>query len=216
MNKKTLAVVLCVVATFAGTLTLNTFPPTRGQASAGDQPPPDVKRGTREDPLPASAPDYVLYRQFFRHHSALKERAAEVERQGRSGQALRSYYKNKVGLEDRQANALDDVAAECDREVTRLDAEAKQIIDAARARYPNGVVPAGQSIPPAPPELRKMQVERNMIVMRACQQLREKLGAHGFQQVDDYLKLNFARNLQPSQLRSPQPIPSAELPGSSR
>ena len=75
---------------------------------------------------------------------ALKERAKEVEAQGRSGKALRSHYKDKVGLNDKQSHVLDEIAADCDREVAEMDARAKVIIDDAHARFPGGVVPPGQ------------------------------------------------------------------------
>lgn len=43
---------------------------------------------------------------------ALKERAGEVERQGRNGKALRSHYKDKIGLKDEHARLLDRIAAD--------------------------------------------------------------------------------------------------------
>jgi hypothetical protein len=89
-----------------------------------------------------------------------------------------------------------------------MDAEAKDIIDAAHARYPGGQVPAGEQLPPPPPELKKLQRQRDMAVLKARHRLRTELGEHGFRQVDDFLKLNFAPNVQPAQVGSGQPAPS--------
>lgn len=198
---KKVLTLLCVAALSAGALAFNLNPPTRGQAQTDQQSPPATTVGTEESPRPSRAPEHVIYRQFFRHLMALKERADEVEAQGRSGKALRSHYKDKVKLSDRQSRLLDEIAADCDREVAEMDARAKRIIDDAHARFPNGVVPAGQRVPPPPPELKQMQRQRDSAVMRARHKLRAALGEEGFRQVDDFLKLNFAPNVQPAQLR---------------
>lgn len=192
---------LCVAALSAGALAFNLHAPTWGQAQTDQQSPPASAIGTEGSPRPSSAPEHIIYRQFFRHLMALRERADEVEAQGRSGKALRSHYKDKVGLDDRQSRLLEEIAADCDREVAVLDARAKQIIEDAHARLPGGVVPAGQRVPPPPPELKQMQRERESIIMRARHKLRTALGEEGFRQVDDFLKLNFAPNVQPASLR---------------
>lgn len=211
MNKKIL-VVLCILAITAGVFTLSSYPPTRGQTHVSNQTTASAAHGTRQSPRPASAPEQIVYRQFLHHLMALKERAGEIERQGKNGKSLRSHYKDEIGLNDEQANILDQIAADCDREVAALDARAKKIIDAAHARYSNGIVSDGQQLPPPPPELRKLQEQREMIIMRARYRLRTALGEHGFQQIDDYIKLNFAKNIKPAQL-STQQLASPQPPG---
>lgn len=53
-----------------------------------------------------------------------------------------------------------------------------------------------------------MQRQRDSIVMRARHKLRTALGEEGFRQVDDFLKLNFAPNVQPARLRPEGAAPS--------
>jgi hypothetical protein len=96
------------------------------------------------------------------------------------------------------------IATQCERETAKVEAKAQRIIAAARARFPNGQVASVEQIPPPPPELKKLQRHRDMIVMRARHRLVTELGAYGFQQIDDYIKLNFARNVQPSAVQPKQ------------
>jgi hypothetical protein len=199
MNKKKALALLCALTLCAGALALSGDLPTRGQTPAGGPPPPAPALGTKESPSPSRAPEHVVYAQFFRHAKALREKAGDEERRGRNGRALRSHYKDKMGLKDEHARALDRIADDFEAEAGRLDARAKRLIDDARARFPGGVVPPGASLPPPPPELKQLQRRRDMAVMRARHQLRAALGEHGFKQVDDYLKLNFAPNVRPAQ-----------------
>ena len=142
-----------------------------------------------------------MYGQFFRHLVALKERASQMESQGRNGKALREHYKDKIGLKDEEADLLDEIASESEREVEKIDQKAQKIIDGLRNKYPGGRVPAGEKLPPPPPELKTLQRQRDMIVMRARHRLMTELGAYGFQQVDDFLKLKFTQDLKPAALR---------------
>jgi len=124
-----------------------------------------------------------------------------LERQGRSGKAVRSYYKDRAGLNDEQSRILDEIAADCEREVAQIDAKAKKIIDALKARYPDGKVPAGEQLPPPPPVLKKMQEQRDMIILRSRDRLSQAMGAHGFQQLNDFIKLNVSPRVTPSQVQ---------------
>lgn len=203
MNRKFLAT-FCVAVAVSGMLALNMYPPIKGQATTKTQPtgggtPPPVSA----TPRLSNVPDYVIYRQVFHHLMALKDHAAAIEHQGGDGRALRSYYQDKAGLKGDQATALDQIAADCERDVAKLDAQAQKIIDASRARYKDGKVPAGQKLPPPPPELHKLQEERITAIMTARDRLRTALGAQGFQQFDDFVKLDVAPRINPAQSQQP-------------
>ena len=135
-------------------------PERHAQPSSAKQPPGPVPPASLPSPRPASAPDYVVYRQVFHHLMALKDRANEVERRGGNGRALGNYYKDRARLNDDQELTFEKIAADCERDVAKLDAQAQRIIDAAHARFPNGKVPAGAQIPPPPPELQRLQQQR--------------------------------------------------------
>lgn len=203
MKKTKTSALLCVVALIIAGLALNSHYPTRWRATAQESTTTNTV-GTKQAPSPSQAPEHIVYRQFFRHLVALKERAEEVKRQGKNGNAFRTYYKDKIGLKDKEASLLDEIATQCERETAKVDAKAQRIIAAARARFPNGQVASVEQIPPPPPELKKLQRHRDMIVMRGRHRLVTELGAYGFQQIDDYIKLNFARDVQPSAVQPKQ------------
>jgi hypothetical protein len=206
------SVLVCVLALLVGGLAFKSYIPTRGQTTT-PQLPASATVGTRESPSPSQAPEHIVYRQFFRHLVALKQRAEGMESQGKNGKALRTHYKDKIGLKDKEASLLDEIATECERETAKIDERAQRIIEAARARFSNGRAASIEEIPPPPPELKKLQRHRDMVVMRARHRLVTELGAYGFQQIDDFLKLNFARDVrpaavQPKQLRTNQQQPA--------
>jgi len=200
-HKKKILAVLSTILVSVGSFAFASHPLVNNPAIASKAAPTGAPLSTRQSPSPASAPEQVIYRQFFRHAVALKERAKEVERQGKDGGKLRSHYKDKMGLKDEHERILDEIAADTEREVAQLDAKAKKIIDELYARYPKGQVPAGEQLPPPPPELQKLQRLRDYNTLRARHRLKKELGEHGFKQVDDFLKLNFAPNVRPAPLK---------------
>jgi hypothetical protein len=203
---------LCMLSLLVGGLAFKSHSPTRGQTPASPSP-TSTTLGTRESPSPSQAPEQIVYRQFFRHLVALKQRADEMETHGKNGKALRTYYKDKIGLKDKEASLLDEIATECERETAKVDERAQRLIEAARARFPNGRAASAEEIPPPPPELKKLQERRDMIVMRARYRLFTELGAYGFQQVDDFLKLNFARDVRPAAVQPKQQRTDPQQPG---
>jgi hypothetical protein len=199
-NGKTFTVI-CLAALVIGGIGWKSLSPTQGKTGAPQRPSHNTvltTTGTKQSPNPSQAPEHVVYRQFFHHLVALKQRAEEAESHGKSGTALREHYKAKIGLKDKDADLLDQIAAECDRETAKVDAKAQKIIDGIRRRFPNGKMASPEELPPPPPELKALQLKRDMIVMRARHRLVTELGAQGFQQIDDFIKLNFSRDVQPT------------------
>ena len=215
-SRKKASAILCTALVCAGAFAFSgrPLPSSPAAVAAGREAPAAPQIGTRESPLPASAPEQVIYRQFFRHALDLKERAQKLERAGKDGSKLRTHYKVKAGLDDAQSRKLDKIIAEYAREADRLDAKAKKIIDGVYARYPGGVVPAGEKLPPPPPELKDLQRQRDYAVMRARHNMKNSIGERGFRQVDDFLKLNFAPNVKPVPLtpRGGQAPPAGGAP----
>jgi hypothetical protein len=197
MSKKLLGALTCV-ALAVGVLLLNR-PRQITQASAPS--PPQTRPGTIEAPRRSHPPEHVIYRFFFHHLMALKDRAAEVERKGGDGKALRAYYKNKAKLSDSQANNLDQIAADCDREVARLDARAKALINAFRVRASAAHSANGKPLPELPPELKALQQQRDQTILGARQKLRTAMGIEAFRQLDDFIKVDVERNANPAKLQ---------------
>jgi hypothetical protein len=213
MKRTKKVALLCLLALLVGGLGFKNYLPTRGQTPT-PQPPASETVGTKESPSPSQAPEHVVYRQFFRHLVALKQRAQEMESRGKSGKALRTHYKDKIGLKDREASLLEEIATDCELETAKIDERAQRIIEAARARVQNGRAASIEEIPPPPPELKKLQRHRDMVVMRGRHRLVTELGAYGFHQIDDFLKLNFARDVKPSAVQPKQRRTDQQQPDS--
>ncbi len=152
-----------------------------------------------------SIPDHAVYRQLFHHHVALKNKAEELERQGKNAKALRSFYKEAAGMTDDEARAFDQIASDCERDVAKQDDKAKAMIDAVRQRYPNGKVPKGEKPPEAPPELKAMQEERNTIILRARDRLRAALGEQEFQRFSQFVERDVKPNVTSEPLNRQRP-----------
>lgn len=210
-NKKTLGVI-CLIAIAFAAVAFNSLSSSGSRTVARQRTTTSTPAGVREAPKPSQASEHVIYRQFFRHVVALKQRAADNESHGKSGKALREHYKTKMGLKDKHADLLDQIAQECERETAKVDAKAQKIIDDARRRFPDGNVPSTEQLPAPPPELKKLQLKRDMIVMRARHRLVTELGSEGFQQIDGFIKANFAPDVQPVAARPKQMASTNETP----
>lgn len=178
MNKKRMLITLCVVVLACGTLA---FSWQAQQATSNNKSAPQQAK---------SIPDYAVYRQMFHHHIALKEKAQELEGQGKSGKSLRSFYQREANLNDDEARAFDEIASKCEQDVAQQDAKAKAIIDTGLARYPGGKVPQGEKMPEAPAELKALWEERNAIILRARDHLRAAFGEREFQRFEEFVQRN--------------------------
>lgn len=205
MNKMTIAGV-SLIAISLGIFALNNGQATKGQTSTTAQSQP--VQATPQSPHPANAPEHIVYRQFFQHLMALKDRADGVERKGGDGRGLRAYFKDKAKLNDDQGRVLDQVAADCQRDVAKLDTRAKKIIDAYRAQFPKGRATNSQNLPPLPPELQSLQQQRDMTILHARKRLQNALGETAFHQLDDFIKVDAQRNGKPGQTKQAVSSPS--------
>lgn len=150
-------------------------------------------------PHASPLPEHVAYWFLFHHSAALKRKADEVEKKGKSS-SLRALIKRDADLNDGQAATLETISLECEREVAEKDAQAKVVIAAVRARYPDGKIPRGESLPPVPPALEALQQERDAIILRARDRLHEAFGDQDFQRFDSFVKKDAGAH---TQIKSP-------------
>lgn len=216
MSKRMLVIVLCVIALATGALALGA--PERLRSN--NQPGAGVVEAAGPAALKASAgavlekkqagdeaqgqgadmPEFVVYRQFFRHVAFLKQKAEEREAGGEDASSLRSYYKRQANLDDRLARILDDIAADCNAAVERLDKKAKKITEQFRALNPGGELTGGQ-LPPAPPaELSSLWEERKEVILQARERLRAAFGEQEFHRLDEQVRRGVVPNIRPVKL----------------
>lgn len=217
MNRKLIIVMLCVLVTatgaFAfsnrlrlatGSLGFNQSAQDNGPTSPSNEMAANATM-TRQLTGAAQSPDEqipetVVYRQLFRHLEFLKQKADEKDAKGEDGGPLRSYYKRQAKLSDRQARDLEEIAAECNREVEKLDKKAKKLTDDFRAKNPGGKLAEGELPPQPPAELGLLWAERNNVITQAKEKLRAAFGEQEFQRFNEHVKRGIVPNIKPVKL----------------
>ena len=205
MNRRQIAISLCITTLIAGAIFCWTPAPKAALPQANEQ------------SQKVSPPPQVVYSALFHHVVAVKEQAEAEERQGKDASSLRSLFREKADLSEVQAHLLTAIATDCVREVAVQDARAQEIINAFRLRFPPGKLPIGVKLPPPPPELAQMQEERDAMILRARERLRLSLGEDEFQRFEGLVTRRVAAAIEPTALHpmSPDPARPAEAVGSS-
>lgn len=153
--------------------------PAQANPSAGQLPP---------QPESEEVPEDVVYGQVFRHLKELHEKAGDEERQGRDGAHLRKLYKEMAKLDEHQAARLDEVAAEVNNEIEKLNKRAMKIIGELRAKHPDGKLAPGEQ-PPAPPaELAELSTKRRDRINEARERLRSVFGEDEFKRFNEFVR----------------------------
>ncbi len=154
------------------------------------------------------APEPQLYRTLFHTIFLLNEQAEEVERAGRTeaAQALRRAFRQEAKLGAEESAILDRVAAECEEAVRAVDAQAREILAARRANYPDGKLREGQEPLPPSPELFALQREREVLVLRYRDQLQEAFGPRAWERFEQRVLLPFAAGLGAGGTQRYQPV----------
>lgn len=211
MQKKRLVIIISLVAVATSALAFGSsiaqkFDP-QGQVivsspSGLKTKPADLDRTTPPGPaqpnpqgdvrpqLPESqdVPQYVLYSQVFRHIRELNKKANDEERQGRDGEHFRKLYKEMAKLDDLQTSQLDQIAAETNGEIEKLNIRAMEIIREIRAKHPDGKLAPGEMPPTPPAELAELSAKRRDLILQARERLRAVYGEGEFQRFDNFVQ----------------------------
>lgn len=189
MNKKRITLILCVLTLTLGALALG---------RQGEKPDQSAKLKNPE------VPEHVIYKHLFHHVVALKMKAEEAESEGKDPTQYRTHFKRKAQLTDQEAQILEDVATELDRQVKVQDERAKVLIRAYKAQYPGGQVPHGELPKPPPAELRTLSEERDAMVLQARDRLKAAFGEQEFNRFHAFVKDRIAPNVYQIQSQSGQ------------
>jgi hypothetical protein len=161
-----------------------------------------------QENLASSSPEmleHVPYMILFHHIRVIKEQAEENERQSGRKSALPSRFMEEASLNDNQFQMLKTVALDCEQQVQVFDKKAQVIIEAARARFPGGVIPQGQELPPPPPELLSLQREHDALILRCRDRVRASLGEQEFVRFKQFVQRRIVSNLR---IETPNSRPS--------
>jgi hypothetical protein len=128
-------------------------------------------RNAIQGPIPKAdggIPEHIFYEHVFQSLVALKNI---------------DDYKTQVGLGEREAAELLRVASDCVSELARQDAKAQVVIKAFRAQVKK--LKAGEALPAPPQKLKDMQNERDALVLRQVQRLRQSVGFEKFDRISE-------------------------------
>lgn len=149
-------------------------------------------------------PEYVVYGMLFREVNEFGKKAKEKENRGENGSGLRNFHRNKAGLDERQSQALEKIAADCQSEVEVLDQKARKIIRDGRAQHPGGLLAKGETLPVPPAELKNLNEQRVKTILKARDFLRASFGEGEFQRFDKFSKKEAAEKMRPAQFARPK------------
>jgi hypothetical protein len=199
MKNKRMVVGFCMIAAITAGLAFK-FQKSQGQ-------------GKPTLPQAQAIPEFEIYRQMFHHHVTLKQKADELERQGKDGRFLREFYRRQANLSDDEAGAFDAIAADCEKRVAQQDAKAKAIVDAALAQNGNGKLAKDARAPEPPPELGSLWDERNAIIIRAKYALQAAFGDSEFARFENYVKQDVVPHLSAAPPSHQRPTPMGPTHG---
>jgi hypothetical protein len=157
-------------------------------------------------------PPQVAYEQLFRQVNLFKHKADEKKRAGEDDSFLRTFQKRQAKLNDQQMKTLEKISSDCDDEVAKLDARAKQIIASFRALHQNEKLEPGKTPPPPPDELKPMQQQRDQIILQSREQVHIAFGDLEFQRFEQYVQQEIASRIKPIAIDWSRP----DIPGGPR
>lgn len=137
---------------------------------------------------PQEVPVHVVYDQMFRHIKELNKKADDEAREGKDGEHFRTLYKRLARLDDHQAQVLDKISRDVDRELEPLNKKAVEIIRSIRERHKDGKLAQGELPPEPPAELRVLSDHRRQVILQAREDLHASIGDEAFQRFDDFVK----------------------------
>ena len=205
MSKKRLVIIglLAMITTFVALNAKNasSAKPAANSLAAN----PTTQPANTSVPLQTNEiPVHVVYGVLFGELLAFKREALAREARGTTSPHLRNYAQRHLGLNSQQAEMLQSVAEQYTQELVPIDTEARRIIGAARARYPHGELPVGDTPPLAPGRLKSLEESRTTLLLRAREQIRTALGDDIFQQFDGVVRQDIAKQMQTIALPKPR------------
>lgn len=136
----------------------------------------------------AEVSDSHVYGAFFRQAAAISAKADEAQLEGVDSGKLRSHLANVARLSDYESTVLGSVVEEYVREIKKIEERTTKLVEAARAQYPGGRVPAGEVRAPEPPEFRELRLKRDQLHLKLRDDLRNALSPESFARFDTFVR----------------------------
>lgn len=155
-----------------------------------------ISKGGMIDNSGSEIPEQVVYLFLFREVAAFEAKAAEAERLGENGANYRTVYQRTANLSAEQNEFLRKTATDCAAEVKIKDEAAKKIGERLRGEY-QAQLNAGTAppVPPSSPELTELQKQRDEIVLKYRDLLKENFG-ESFPRFETYVENHITSNIK--------------------
>lgn len=211
--KKSIIVVMCVVLSFTGMIVLaknsdtvtNFFETTKNVKDAA---PNFIKPSNQEISAQNTArqntlmlkepetiigsnvpnnqiPDNIFFDMLLNTVKSMDEAAANLEKQGKSGNIWSKYFEREAGLTAQQVALLRQVANDFNREAEPIHRRAMQIINERRASHVTGQKPLAPS-----PEIALLQIRRDAVALRHRDRLQILLSSEVIERLRRVLEQN--------------------------
>jgi hypothetical protein len=146
--------------------------------------------------ITSTIPEPVTWLFLFRQISTLEDKAQAAESKGEDGSRYRTLYKRIANLTDGQNSFLMQSAISCANEVKIKDDLARQVTTRLRAQQP-ALTPGTAPVPAAMPELAELQKERDEIIMRYRQNIKDVFGPD-FDRFEAFVHSSITSNITPN------------------
>lgn len=139
-------------------------------------------------------PERVAYGHLFRQVMFLDRKAGAPGGQPQAEDSLRTFLRRQAGLSEEQYRLLSGVADDCERAAAPVDERAKAIVAALKLRGVGARLGADERVR-RESELRKLQAERDGLILRGRERLRRALGAWEFGRFDEFVMRGIAGHI---------------------
>jgi hypothetical protein len=172
-------------------------PSVHAQSAASDE----LKIAGAQPANTKKLPPYVVYRHFLAWINQLDN---DAKRSGAANPYKFAEPFSRANLQHEQLDALRDAAHRLDTDLLKHQARAQLIIDRYR-REANKDLAEGKPLPPAPPEIRRLERERTALLIQNYVAVRSVLGPEASAQLDKYVEYEFAPHIKLRHIAEPAP-----------
>ncbi|HWF10338.1 MAG TPA: hypothetical protein VG297_17845 [Bryobacteraceae bacterium] len=122
----------------------------------------------------------ALHESLIRRTALLNDKIHALKAASNQGSGLRLAVCTKLKLQPTDCDAVLDWSSQASAKLTALDQQAKAIIDAVRAAHPHRPKGTGGALlPPPPPELARLQAQREALIESETAQMLTTLTPNG-------------------------------------
>ena len=121
----------------------------------------------------AAVPETVIYSILLHQVAAFKDKADELDREGRDGSPYRHHIAIKLGLSPEEMLFLNSVALQYRTDAEETDEQIAESVKQFRAYHAN--LPSGAR-PPLPPEAKYLIEKRDQIILQARDRFHSLVG----------------------------------------